>query len=127
MPTILLSLITSGSVKWLSILVIVASLAGGLYMKHREIVNNEKQIALQQYNIKQLEQTIKDRDAYIEEIENIARSRAETVNGLRQKTKELEDKLQSVVSNIDKEVGAGHDRGSSQILKDTIKSLEQMK
>lgn len=127
MPTILLSLITSGSVKWLSILVIVAGLAGGLYMKHREIVNNEKQIALQQYNIKQLEQTIKDRDAYIEEIENIARSRAETVNGLRQKTKELEDKLQSVVSNIDKEVGAGHDRGSSQILKDTIKSLEQMK
>ena len=127
MPTILLSLITSGAVKWLSILVIMAGMAGGLYMKHREIVNNEKQIALQQYNIKQLEQTIKDRDAYIEEIENLARSRAETVNGLRQKTKELEDKLQSVVSNIDKEVGAGHDRGSSQILKDTIKSLEQMK
>lgn len=127
MPTILLSLITSGSIKWLSILVIIAGLAGGLYMKHREIVNNEKQIALQQYNIKQLEQTIKDRDAYIEEIENIARARAETVNGLRQKTKDLEDKLQSVVSNIDKEVGAGHDRESSQILKDTIKSLEQMK
>lgn len=127
MPTILLSLITSGSVKWLSILVIMAGLVGGLYMKHREIVNNEKQIALQQYNIKQLEQTIKDRDAYIEEIENLAKSRSETVNGLRQKTKELEDKLQSVVSEIDKHVGAGHDKESSQILKDTIKSLEQMK
>lgn len=127
MPTFLLSLITSGSIKWLSILVIIAGLAGGLYMKHREIVNNEKQIALQQYNIKQLEQTIKDRDAYIVEIENLARSRAESVNVLREKTKELEDKLQSVVSNIDKHVGAGHDRESSQILKDTIKSLEEMK
>lgn len=127
MPTFLLSLITSGSIKWLSILIIIAGLAGGLYMKHREIVNNEKQIALQQYNIKQLEQTIKDRDAYIVEIENLAKSRAESVNVLREKTKELEDKLQSVVSNIDKHVGAGHDRESSQILKDTIKSLEEMK
>lgn len=127
MPTILLSLITSGSIKWLSILVIVAGLAGGLYMKHREIVNNEKQIALQQYNIKQLEQTIKDRDAYIEEIENVNRARSEAINGLNQKNRELEKRLESVVSDIDKHVGAGRDRESSQILKDTIKSLEEMR
>ena len=127
MPTILLSLITSGSIKWLSILVIIAGLAGGLYMKHREIVNNEKQIALQQYNIKQLEQTVKDRNAYIEEIENINRARSEAINGLTQKNRELEKRLESVVSDIDKHVGAGHDRESSQILKDTIKSLEEMK
>ena len=127
MPTILLSLITSGSIKWLSILVIIAGLAGGLYMKHREIVNNEKQIALQQYNIKQLEQTIKDRDAYIDEIENVNRARSEAINGLTQKNRELEKRLESVVSDIDKHVGAGHDRESSQILKDTIKSLEEMK
>ena len=127
MPTILLSLITSGSIKWLSILVIVAGLAGGLYMKHREIVNNEKQIALQQYNIKQLEQTIKDRDAYIEEIENVNRARSEAINGLTQKNRELEKRLESVVSQIDKHVGAGRDRESSQILKDTIRSLEEMK
>jgi uncharacterized protein (DUF3084 family) len=127
MPTFILSLITSGSIKWLSILGIVAGLAGGLYMKHREIVNNEKQIALQQYNIKQLEQTIKDRDAYIKEIENVARARSEAINNLAQKNRELENKLDSVVTEIDKHVGAGHDRESSQILKDTIKSLEQMK
>lgn len=127
MPTILLSLITSGSIKWLSILVIVAGLAGGLYMKHREIVNNEKQIALQQYNIKQLEQTIKDRDAYIDEIENVNRARSEAINGLTQKNRELEKRLESVVSQIDKHVGAGRDRESSQILKDTIRSLEEMK
>ena len=127
MPTFILSLITSGSIKWLSILGIVAGLAGGLYMKHREIVNNEKQIALQQYNIKQLEQTIKDRDAYLKEIENVARARSEAINNLAQKNRELENKLDSVVTEIDKHVGAGHDRESSQILKDTIKSLEQMK
>ena len=127
MPTILLSFITSGGIKWVSILLLVSGLVTGLYMKHRQIVENEKQIALQQYNINQLEQTIKDRDAYIDEIEDISRSRAERVNGLIEKNKQLENKLQSVVSEIDKHVGAGHDRESSQILKDTIKSLEQMK
>lgn len=127
MPTFLLSLITSGSIKWLSILVIIAGLAGGLYMKHREIVNNEKQIALQQYNIKQLEQIVKDRNAYIEEIENVNRARSEAINGLTQKNRQLEKKLESVVSQIDKHVGAGRDRESSQILKDTIRSLEGMK
>jgi uncharacterized protein (DUF3084 family) len=127
MPAILLSFITSGGIKWVSILLLVSGLVTGLYMKHRQIVENEKQIALQQYNIKQLEQTIKDRDAYIDEIEDISRSRAERVNGLIEKNKQLEDKLQSVVSEIDKHIGAGHDRESSQILKDTIKSLEQMK
>lgn len=127
MPTILLSLVSSGALKWISILILVFGLIGGMYSKHRQIVEQEKQIALQQYNINQLEQTIKDRDAYISEIEDISRSRAERVNSLMEKNKQLEDKLQSVVSEIDKHVGAGHDRESSQILKDTIKSLEQMK
>jgi len=127
MPTILLSLVSSGALKWISILILVFGLIGGMYSKHRQIVDQEKQIALQQYNINQLEQTIKDRDAYISEIEDISRSRAERVNGLIEKNKQLEDKLQSVVSEIDKHVGAGHDRESSQILKDTIRSLEQMK
>jgi septal ring factor EnvC (AmiA/AmiB activator) len=127
MPAILLSLISSGALKWISILVLVFGLVAGMYSKHRQIVENEKQIALQQYNIKQLEQVVKDRDAYIKEIEDLARSRAESVENLKKKNKVLEDKLADVVSTIDKHVGAGHDRESSQILKDTIRSLEQMK
>ena len=127
MPAILLSLISSGALKWIFILVLVFGLVGGMYFKHRQIVENEKQIALQQYNIKQLEQVVKDRDAYIQEIENLARSRAESVENLKKKNKVLEDRLADVVSEIDKHVGAGHDRQSSQILKDTIRSLEQMK
>ena len=127
MPTILLSFITSGGIKWVSIFLLVSGLVTGLYMKHRQIVENEKQIALQQYNINQLEQTIKDRDAYIDEIEDINRSRAERVDGLIKKNSILEEKLKSVVSEIDKHIGAGDDRKSSQILKDTIKSLGEMK
>ena len=127
MPAILLSLITSGALKWISILILVFGLAGGVYSKHHQIVQQEKQMALQQYNIKQLEQIVKDRDAYIDEIENVNRVRSEAINNLTQKNRELEKKLESVVSDIDKHVGAGRDRESSQILKDTIKSLEEMK
>ena len=127
MPAIILSFISSGALKWITILVLIFGLIGGMYSKHRQIVENEKQIALQQYNIKQLEQVVKDRDAYIQEIEDLAKARAESVENLKRKNKVLEDKLADVVSTIDKHIGAGHDRQSSQILKDTIKSLEQIR
>ena len=127
MPAIFLSLITSGTLKWISILTLVFGLAGSLYMKHREIVNNEKQIALQQYNINQLEQTLKDRDIYIDKLEDINRITSERVNDLILKREQLEKKLRNIESDIDRHVGAGHDRESSQILKDTIKSLGEVK
>jgi peptidoglycan hydrolase CwlO-like protein len=127
MPTILLSLISSGALKWISILVLVFGLVGGMYSKHRQIVDQEKQIALQQYNIKQLEQTIKDRDRYIGEVEDLYRSRSERINELLLENKELEKKLEAINTQIDKHVGAGRDKESSQILKDTIKSLGEMK
>jgi septal ring factor EnvC (AmiA/AmiB activator) len=127
MPTILLSLISSGALKWISILVLVFGLVGGMYSKHRQIVDQEKQIALQQYNINQLEQTIKDRDRYIGEVEDLYRTRSERINELLLENKELEKKLEAVNTQIDKHVGAGRDKESSQILKDTIKSLGEMK
>jgi peptidoglycan hydrolase CwlO-like protein len=127
MPTILLSLISSGALKWISILVLVFGLVGGMYSKHRQIVDQEKQIALQQYNIKQLEQTVKDRDRYIGEVEDLYRSRSERVNELLLENKELEKKLEAINTQIDKHVGAGRDKESSQILKDTIRSLGEMK
>jgi peptidoglycan hydrolase CwlO-like protein len=127
MPTILLSLISSGALKWISILILVFGLVGGMYSKHRQIVEQEKQIALQQYNINQLEQTVKDRNRYIGEVENLYRSRSERVNELLMENKELEKKLEAINTQIDKHVGAGRDKESSQILKDTIKSLGEMK
>ncbi len=127
MPAILLSLISSGALKWISILVLVFGLVGGMYSKHRQIVNQEKQIALQQYNINQLEQIVKDRNSYIGEVEDLYRSRSERVNELLLENKELEKKLEAINTQIDKHVGAGRDKESSQILKDTIKSLGEMK
>ena len=121
----LISFFASGGMKWLSILIIVAGLAGGLYSKHRQIVDLEKQTALQAYNIKQLQQSIKDKDLFIEQQQAIFKNRDEEVAKLEIQKQALENKLKTIESRIDVEVGKGNDRPSSDILKNTIKELSQ--
>ena len=122
---ILLSLISSGAIKWLSILILVGGLVSGLYMKHRQIVDLEKQVALQQYNINQLEQNVKDKQLFIEQQQAIFKNRDEEEQRLESQKQALENKLRAIESQIDEEVGKGHDRSSSDILKNTVKELSQ--
>jgi len=122
---ILLSLITSGGIKWLSILILVTGLVVGLYSKHRQIVDLEKQSALQQYNINQLQQNVKDKDLYIQKMEEINKSKNKIVSDLYVERDKLEQKLKEIESSIDIEVGKGNDRPSSNILKETIRKLSQ--
>lgn len=122
---ILLSLISSGAIKWLSILILVGGLVSGLYMKHRQIVDLEKEVALQQYNINQLEQNVKDKNAFIEKLNSIAKNKDEEISKLQKQREALDNKLKSIESDIDVEVGKGHDRPSSDILKETIRKLGQ--
>ena len=124
---ILLSFITSGSIKWLSILILVLGLTGGLYFKHRQIVENEKQIALQQYNIRQLEQNVKDKNEYIRKMEEISNHKSEIINELYREKDSLEQQSKKIEVIIEKEKTLGHDRESSKILKDTFRELENMK
>lgn len=122
---ILLSLISSGAIKWLSILILVAGLVGGLYMKHRQIVDLEKQVALQQYNINQLEQNVKDKEKFIQEMQDISKNKDDIISNLEKQKETLDKKLKSIESDIDVEVGKGNDRESSNILKNTIRKLSQ--
>jgi uncharacterized coiled-coil protein SlyX len=94
-------------------------------MKHRQIVNLEKQVALQQYNINQLEQNVKDKDLFIEHQQTIFKNRDEAVEKLESQKQALENKLKAIESHVDVEVGKGNDRPSSDILKETIKRLSE--
>ena len=122
---ILLSLISSGAIKWLSILILVGGLVTGLYTKHRQIVNLEKQVALQQYNINQLEQNVKDKELFIENLSIISKNQDEIISSLNKQKEELDSKLKEIESAIDVEVGKGNDRSSSDILKNTIRELSK--
>jgi SMC interacting uncharacterized protein involved in chromosome segregation len=122
---ILLSLISSGAIKWLSILILVGGLVTGLYTKHRQIVNLEKQVALQQYNINQLEQNVKDKELFVENLAIISKNKDEIISSLNKQKEELDSKLKQIESAIDVEVGKGNDRSSSDILKNTIRELSK--
>jgi len=122
---ILLSFITSGGIKWMSILILVTGLVGGLYMKHRQIVDLEKQTALQQYNLNQLQQIVNDKNLYIKKMEQISTDKSELMANLYREFDALEQKLKKVESFVDVEVGKGNDRSSSNILKETIRKLSQ--
>lgn len=126
MPFIL-SLISSGAIKWIAILIIVGLLGGSLYMKHREIVNLEKETALQAYNINQLQQNLKDKMLHLEQMAEINKHKSEIVAQLYIERDNLESQLRDVDAKINQHVGAGRDRQSSQILKDTFKALGEMK
>ena len=126
MPFIL-SLISSGAIKWVAILIIVGLLGGSLYMKHREIVNLEKETALQAYNINQLQQNLKDKMLHLEQMVEINKHKSEIVAQLYIERDNLESQLRDVDAKINQHVGAGRDRQSSQILKDTFKALGEMK
>ena len=123
----LLSLITSGGLKWVAILIIVGLLGGSLYLKHRQIVDFERETALQAYNIRQLEQNLKDKEVYLQQMHEISNHKSEIVAELYILKDKLESQLKDVEANINQHVGAGHDRQSSQILKDTFKALGEMK
>ena len=122
---ILLSLISSGALKWLSILILIFGLIGGAYQQHRKIVENEKLIALQQYNINQLQQNVKDKDLFIEQLNSIAKNKDAEISKLQKQREALDNKSKAIESDIDVEVGKGHDRPSSDILKETIRKLDQ--
>ena len=124
---ILLSLISSGAIKWMSILILVGGLITGLYMKHRQIVDLEKQVALQQYNINQLEQNVKDKDTYIQKMEEISKHKSDIINDLYKQNDDLNEKTKQIEIIIEKEKATGGDRESSKLLKDTFRELENIK
>jgi len=121
----LLSFISSGGLKWLSILILVAGLAAGIYSQHRKIVDREKQVALQQYNINQLQQTLKDKDVYIKQMEDISKHKSEIVAELYIQNDALEAKIRPIIKMI--EQSKPENKQSSKILKDTFKALGEMK
>lgn len=127
MFSVLISFFTSGSLKWLAILMIVFGLASSLYLKHRQIVDLERETALQKYNVNQLEQNLKDKDIYVKQMEEISNHKSQIVAELYIERDKLEEQLRKIDETINQQVGAGHDRKSSKILQDTIRMLGEIK
>lgn len=124
---ILLSLITSGSLRYIVILLLFAIGGTYFYVSYKNYGELQRELAQYQYNINQLEQLVKDKDKLIQNLNQINKDKDEAVGLLEQQKTELQEKMKQIESDVDVEVGKGNDRPSSNILKETIRKLGGMK
>lgn len=122
MPFII-SLFTSGTIKYIVIFLLVSGMGWFAYSKHRQIVELEKQVALQQYNITQLEQNVKDNAEYMKKLEELNNFKGNIVADLYRERDTLEEKIIAMQEKINQEVAEGRDRESSKVLKDLFRAL----
>lgn len=120
---LLLSLITSGSIKYISILVLALGLAVTLFRMHLNSLDAERQKALHENTIRQLEQIVKDKEQQFQQMKEIYDAKVGTMNKLIEERKEIEDKLKAAELEIEKIVNTGKDKPASSTLKDLFKSL----
>lgn len=114
------------NLKWAVIISVILGLIGGLYYQHRKIVKHEIEFALQQYNINQLQQNLKDKDIYIKMMEDISNHKSEIVANLYIERDKLEQKFRDAITQVETNIREGHDRKASKVLQDAIKSLGEM-
>lgn len=124
MPAFLLTLLTSGSIKWIAIVSIFISLAFGLYSKHNQIVELEKAKATYEYSINQLKQNVKDQQSFIDIMNKISLSKSNIIADLYIQKDKLEEKTKQIEIVIENHKSLGHDRPSSKILQDTFRALQ---
>jgi len=124
---VLLSLITSGSISYIVILVLVFGIIITLYKMHMNSLNNEVERATQKNIIKQLEQNVKDKDLQLQNAQELMNKKSEILNQVIQERSELEEKLKKLEIDIEKKVSVGQNRPASNILKDVFKSLGNQK
>lgn len=120
---LLLSLITSGSIKYISILVLALGLGVTLFRMHLNSLDAERQKALNENTIRQLEQIVKEKEQQFQQMKEIYDAKVGTMNKLIEERKEIEDKLKAAELEIEKIVNTGKDKPASSVLKDLFKSL----
>lgn len=120
---ILLSLITSGSLNYIVILILALGLSIALYKIYINSLDNERTRANQENTIRELNEIVKQKDEMIQQTKEIYEKRNEVVNKLLQEREFLEEKIKELEKNIDKKIASGQDRPASNVLKDLFKSL----
>lgn len=121
--TLLFTFLSSTASKYLFTFILILSAAGAIYFIHLRTVELEKEKALYEYNINQLQQSIKDKERLINDLNQINQDKEKAVALLLQQLDSLNEKIKSVESDIDVSVGKGEDRPSSSILKNVFKKL----
>jgi hypothetical protein len=117
---ILLSLITSGSINYIVILILSLGLGIAIFKIYTKSLDNERQRALQENNIRQLEFLVKEKDLQLQRLQEIGEKRDQYVQELVNEREKLETKLKQIEIDIEKKPASK----ASDLLKDVFKSLK---
>lgn len=122
---LIFTFLSSSSAKWIAILLSLLFVGGYIFYSANEYANLKKQIAQYEYNINQLNQTLKDEQSLRKHIEEMSQTKSDILEKITKERDELESKMKEAEIDIEKEVVKGNDRPSSNILKEVIRKLSQ--
>ena len=120
---ILLSLIASGSVKYIVILALAVGLGVAIFKIHLNALDAERQRALDQNTINDLLAMVKQKEQERATMQEIYEKRSEYVNQLINEQNDLQEKLKQLEIDLEKKPSAP----ASNVLKDLFKSLGEKK
>jgi DNA-binding NtrC family response regulator len=120
---ILLSLIASGSVKYIVILALAFGLGIAIFRIHINALDAEREKALNENTIRQLNEIVKQKEQQLQQMQEINDKRSEHVNQLIKERNELDEKLKQLEIDLEKKPSAP----ASNVLKDLFKSLGEKK
>lgn len=120
---ILLSLIASGSVKYIVILALAVGLGVAIFKIHINALDAERQRALDQNTINDLLAMVKQKEQERATMQEIYEKRSDYVNQLVNEQNALQEKLKQLEIDLEKKPSAP----ASNVLKDLFKSLGEKK
>lgn len=120
---ILLSLIASGSVKYIVILALAIGLGVAIFKIHINALDSERQKALDENTINNLLQMVKQKEQERAKMQEIYEKRSEYVNQLITEQNALQEKLKQIELDLEKKPSTP----ASNVLKDLFKSLGDKK
>lgn len=86
-----------------------------------------KREALMEYNQRQLEQTIKDKEELLKAQEDVNRAREQALKDLETENQKLNEQLGSITEYLDSADAKKSDRPSSLVIRKTIEQLKERK
>ena len=103
---------------------VAGSLLWGMYRMH---VNSIEQAVLLKQQVEQLQQVVQDQKVYLKQTQILQNNHKELVEMLKTQKKELDEKFAPLEQWLDTPEATTQDRGSSEVLKRTMRALSNEK
>lgn len=107
-------------------LIIATFLSGALGTAYYVWKKNIEHAALLEFNQKQMQQTLKDQQKFIEQQQQISDQARSAVQEMKNNNVTLRNKIMGINNYLDNSSKSGGDKPSSEVLKETVRRLKAL-